>query len=101
MQIVFKNFISNTYLKKLEATSPTSSQTTVERKHFQAAQRQTTGKSVFLEENDDAVRELAPHMDVKNNNPGAKHKKAGTELWNSLGVEGRARWQRAAELRAR
>jgi hypothetical protein len=95
----FKNYISNRYFKTL--SEPTAAITKTERKHFEAVQRPRSGKLEFLAENDDAVKALAPYMAVKNNNRGGKHKKAGSELWNSLGEDEQARWQRAAALKAR
>ena len=97
MQTQFKNYIQNSYFKTPEASESTSA----ELKHFRAAQRPRSGKTHFLEENDNAVKALAQHMVVRNGNGGGRHRKAGSELWNSLGEDGQAQWKRVAALQAR
>jgi hypothetical protein len=93
----FKNYIQNSYFK----TPGAGESTNAEPKPFRGTQRPRSGKSHFLEENDDAVKALAPHMLVRNDNGGGKHKKAGSELWKSLGEIGQAQWERVAALKAR
>jgi hypothetical protein len=90
VQTQFKNYIQNSYFKLPEARELKMPEVKVR-----------SGKSHFLEENDDAVKALASHVVVKNGNGGGRHKKAGTKLWNSLGEDGQAQWKRVAALSAK
>jgi hypothetical protein len=47
------------------------------------------------------VRSLSRQVEAKNNNAGGRHRKAGSELWNSLGEDEQAHWQRVATQKAR
>jgi hypothetical protein len=97
VQTQFKNYIQNSYFKTSEAGEPTNAGL----KHSRGTQRPRSGKSHFLEENDGAVKALAQHMVVRNDNGGGRHRKAGSELWKSLGEDGQAQWKRVAALKAK
>jgi hypothetical protein len=101
VQTQFKNFLQNKYFKGSEVSTPTGAETTAEWKLFQTGQRPRSGKSDFLEENADAVKALAQQMEVKRGNAGGRHRKAGSDLWKSLGEDEQACWQRVAALKAR
>jgi hypothetical protein len=94
----FDNFINNTFLKPKDLDQQSPPTPTPKQAHTQMIrnQEEPSGKNIFRDLKYEEIQALAPSIQAKGNNPGAKFKAAWSRLWDAC--QNKAHYERLATL---